>query len=105
LHRSCRAIVILKAEATRRPGEYSRYPHPANCGRTFTKKAELPAVPAASKKGASGKQQLDAKTIPPSADRLAIIVRFEPGLFPPCSFLSIAITLFPLMLLIHRASD
>jgi hypothetical protein len=69
------------------------------------KKAELPAVPAASKKGVTGKQQPDANTTPPSADRLAIIVRFEPVLFPPFSFPSISITLFRFMPLIHRASD
>jgi len=34
---------------------------PAKMAGTFTKNAEVPAVPAASKKGANGKQQLDAK--------------------------------------------
>ena len=32
--------------------------------------------------------------MPPNAAKLVIIVRFERWLFPPCSFLSIAIALF-----------
>src|SRR5215813_14027198 len=64
-------------------------------GRNFTKNAELPAVPAASKKGASGKQQLEANPTPPSAARLARIVRVERWRFAPCSFLFIVIALFP----------
>src|SRR5215813_13047629 len=66
-------------------------------GRNFTKKAELPAVPAASKKGASGKQQLEANTTPPSAARLARIVRVERWRFAPCSFLFIVIALTSLL--------
>src|SRR5262245_47280205 len=59
------------------------------------KKAELPAVPAASKKGASGKQQLEANATPPSAARLARIMRVERGRLASSSFLFIIIALFP----------
>src|SRR5438105_15667902 len=50
-------------------------------GRTFTKNAELPAAPAANRKGRSGKQQLDAKTTLPRAATLAANVRRERGPF------------------------
>jgi len=46
-------------------------------GRSLTKKADVPAVPAANKKGKSGKQQLDANTTLPKAAKLAAIVLFE----------------------------
>ena len=54
-------------------------------GRSFTKKAELPAVPAANTKGRSGKQQLEDKMTLPRAATLARVVPFEPDLLFCCS--------------------
>ena len=54
-------------------------------GRSFTKKAELPAVPAANAKGRSGKQQLEDKMTLPRAAILASVVPFEPDLLFCCS--------------------
>jgi len=48
-------------------------------GRALTKKAELPAAPAAKMNGNIGKQQDEANTTLPSAARLAIIVRADPA--------------------------
>lgn len=50
-------------------------------GLSFTKNAEVPAVPAANRKGSSGRQQLDARMTLPSAPRLARMVPFELELF------------------------
>jgi len=46
-------------------------------GRNLTKKAELPAAPAAAKNGNNGKQQLDARTAVPKAATLAKAERRE----------------------------
>src|SRR5258707_13671739 len=50
---------------------------PTRKGRIRTKNAEVPAAPAANKKGKSGKQQLDAKIALPRAARLANAVLVE----------------------------
>ena len=64
-------------------------------GRTFTKNAELPAVPAANTNGNRGKQQLDAKITLPRAARLATIVLLELVRFPVSSFVVGILVLLP----------
>jgi hypothetical protein len=49
-------------------------------GRNRTASADMPAAPAAKRKGSSGRQQLDAKITLPSAARLATTVLFESDL-------------------------
>src|SRR6266849_4245089 len=53
-------------------------------GRNLPTEADIPAAPAANRKGTSGKQQLEAAITLPSAARLAATVLREPDLFACC---------------------
>jgi hypothetical protein len=62
-------------------------------GLILAKNAEEPAAPAAKRNGNIGKQQLEAKTMLPSAARLAAMVRFEREFSPPFSKVSLGIVI------------